>query len=288
MVRTLRGRYQAKLTFDEIDQTQQSDVLAKGNPYFGLRNVTEDVLLVKAPDGTSSSVKSSDIVTALEKIFQNRNSTLANIDAETLMYYDRILVVYDALKNTIASHQKFLDIFNSVYTENRRSSPLRELTIGARIFGYFAHTPIGWTGDAICSPIANCAYIRRRGGSYDCEIPSFSVVDGKLHSCSNRVPSINAPRTDKAVVSLNVTANIANPKLVRPILRQLSDIGVKEIRVVRHNMDGSYTSITEGFVPIESLYETYSTSINTFVIFGIIAFIILIAIILWLIFRKRN
>lgn len=195
--------------------------------------------------------------------------------------------MYDALKNTTASHQKFLDIFASVYTEDRRSSPLRELTIGARIFGYFAHTPIGWTGDAICSPIANCAHIRRRGGSYDCEIPSFSVVDGKLHTCSNRVPSINAPPVSKAVVSLNVTKNIANPAIVTPILRQLSDIGVKEIKVVRHNLDGSYTTITD-FVSIESLYSTYSTSINTFVIIGLVALIAVIVLILWLIFRKRN
>lgn len=287
MARISRGRYQKKLIFPSTEDIVNVDLLAKGEPYFGLRVNNEDTLLVKAPDGSSSTVKSSDIVIALEKLYQQRNLLLKDLDVETLKYYDRIHLVYDALKNTTASHQKFLDIFLTVYTDERRAQPLRELTVGARIFGYFAQSPVGWTGDPICSPIANCAHIRRRGGAYNCEIPSFSVVDGKLYTCSNQIPGIDAPKADKAVVSIHVTPNIADPKIVTPILRQLAELGIKEVKVVRHNSDGSYTQITD-FVPITSLYSTYSTVSNTIIIFGFIGLILLIALILWLIFRKQN
>jgi len=287
MARAIRGRYQKKLNFTESNETLNVSLLSKGEPYFALRSNKDDTLLVKAPDGSSSTIRTSDIVNALEKLYQYRDARLVNLDAEILAYYDRILLVYDALKNTTASHQKFLDIFSSVYTDERRAVPLHELTIGARIFGYFALSPAGWTGDPLCSPIANCAYIRRRGGANDCDIPSFSVVDGKLHSCSNRVPNVNAQTASKAVVSIHVTPNVTNPQIVAPILRQLSDLNIKEIKVVRHNPDGSYTQLTD-FVPISTLYSSYSQVSNTVIIFGFIALILLAILILWLIFRKRT
>ena len=262
----------------------KNDVVYKGNNVYSFFNSDQETIIIKNDDSSAETIGIKKIKDHLHCMRENMDKTYDELSEDHKRIFSDITRIYRYMQNT-PSCPRFMEALHEAFSG---VDMVKEMTVGAYFYGNFVRTPAGWLDNHYCSPVAATAVViptTDARGYTPCNTLVININKDGVMRILNEVPD-----KTNAVVSTQV-------RISNQMIDQLKTQGVKNVKIVQPNPDGSYRYLIRDFTALNNLNtkEIQSTGQSTFTLNNswlgwiiLIVIVIIILLILALLFSGRR